>query len=91
MTTKATHLKAVTVLSVDSFLAAFRRFTARRGLCTGLYSDCGTNFMGANKELQVLYYRYKTSLPENLAENLANQGTTWHFIPPASRSITCGA
>ncbi|XP_065361949.1 uncharacterized protein LOC135955527 [Calliphora vicina] len=84
MCTKAIHLEAVTSLNVDAFLAAFRRFTARRGLCTDLYSDCGTNFVGANKELQVLYHRNKASLPEHLAETLANQGTKWHFIPPAS-------
>lgn len=84
MCTKALHLEAVTSLNVDAFLAAFPRFTARRGLCTDLYSDCGTNFVGANKELQVLYQRNKSSLPEHLAETLANQGTTWHFIPPAS-------
>lgn len=84
MCTKAVHLEAVISLNVDSFLAAFRRFTARRGICTDLYSDCRTNFIGANKELQVLYQRNKSSLPEHLMENLANQGTTWHFIPPAS-------
>lgn len=84
MCTKAIHLEAVTSLNVDSFLAAFRRFISRRGLCSDLYSDCGTNFVGANKELQVLYQRNKSSLPEHLVETLANQGTTWHFIPPAS-------
>lgn len=84
MCTKAIHLEAVTSLNVESFLAAFRRFISRRGLCTDLYSDCGTNFVGANKELQVLYQRNRSSLPEYLVENLANQGTTWHFIPPAS-------
>lgn len=84
MCTKAIHLEAVTSLNVDAFLAAFRRFTARRGMCTDLYSDCGTNFVGANKELQIMYQRNKASLPENLVEYLANQGTKWHFIPPAS-------
>ncbi|XP_075163287.1 uncharacterized protein LOC142235924 [Haematobia irritans] len=84
MCTKAIHLEGVTSLNVDSFIAAFRRFTSRRGQCTDLYSDCGTNFVGANKELQVLYQRNKSSLPEYLVETLANQGTTWHFIPPAS-------
>lgn len=84
MCTKALHLEAVTSLNVDAFIAAFRRFTARRGMCTDLYSDCGTNFVGANKTLQVIYQRNKASLPEHLEETLANQGTTWHFIPPAS-------
>lgn len=65
-------------------MAAFRRFTARRGLSTDLYTYCGTNFVGANKELHVLYQRNKASLPEHLIETLANKGTKWHFVPPAT-------
>ncbi|XP_059223359.1 uncharacterized protein LOC131997084 [Stomoxys calcitrans] len=71
-------------LTTDDFLAAFKRFTSRRGPCTDLYSDCGTTFIGASKELQILYHRSKASLPEHLVEGLNNSGTQWHFIPPAS-------
>ncbi|XP_065356376.1 uncharacterized protein LOC135950776 [Calliphora vicina] len=84
MVTKALHLEAVTSLSTDAFMAAFRRFVSRRGVCTDLYSDCGTNFIGASKELQILYNRNKSSIPKEMLENLASNGTTWHFIPPAS-------
>ncbi|XP_061389704.1 uncharacterized protein LOC133324895, partial [Musca vetustissima] len=84
MVTKALHLEAVTSLSTDAFIAAFRRFTSRRGMCSDLYSDCGTNFVGSNKELKVLQRRSIESLPEDLANLLANNGTNWHFIPPAS-------
>ncbi|XP_073827784.1 uncharacterized protein [Musca autumnalis] len=84
MVTKALHLEAVTSLSTDAFIAAFRRFTSRRGLCSNLYSGCGTNFIGSNKELKILQRRSTESLPEDLATLLADNGTTWHFIPPAS-------
>jgi len=84
MVTKAIHLEAVPDLSTNEFLMAFRRFTARRGHCAHLYSDCGTNFVGASKELQIIYNRSKASLPETLMEQLANCGTEWHFIPPAA-------
>lgn len=84
MVTKAIHLEAVTDLTTNAFLSAFRRFVSRRGACTDLYSDCGTNFVGASRELQVLYHKAKKSLPEELLHSLSLNGTDWHFIPPAS-------
>ncbi|XP_018404101.1 PREDICTED: uncharacterized protein LOC108780784 [Cyphomyrmex costatus] len=53
--TKAVHLEAVTDLTTEAFLAALRRFTSRRGLCTTLYSDNATNFVGAARELKEIY------------------------------------
>ncbi|XP_036347149.1 uncharacterized protein LOC118756495 [Rhagoletis pomonella] len=84
MCTKAIHLEVVSSLNTDAFIAAFRRFISRRGRCSDLYSDCGTTFVGANKELKISFQQQKASLPEHLAAALANEGTTWHFIPPAS-------
>lgn len=84
MVSKALHLEAVSDMTANSFLAAFRRFVARRGICTDIYSDCGTHFVGASKEPKLLLHKSKLSLPKDLADNLANAGTHWHFIPPAS-------
>ncbi|XP_055912671.1 uncharacterized protein LOC129946466 [Eupeodes corollae] len=83
LTTKAIHLEVVSDLTTQTFLAAFRRFTARRGICKQIYSDCGTNFVGANTELNKMLKDAQHDFKE-IAENLANQGTEWHFIPPAS-------
>ncbi|XP_065356009.1 uncharacterized protein LOC135950390 [Calliphora vicina] len=82
--TKAVHLEAVSDLSTNSFLAAFRRFVSRRGACTDICSDCGTNFVGASKELKILYNRNSKSLPDDLRQALSLNCTNWHFIPPAS-------
>jgi len=54
LSTKAIHLELVTDLTSAGFLAAFRRFSGRRGHISDLYSDNGTNFIGAKTELAEL-------------------------------------
>ncbi|GFT74785.1 integrase catalytic domain-containing protein [Trichonephila clavipes] len=44
---KAVHIEAVGDLTTDSFIAALRRFSARRGALHHIYSDNETNFVGA--------------------------------------------
>ncbi|XP_055840517.1 uncharacterized protein LOC129908191 [Episyrphus balteatus] len=83
LATKAIHLEVVSDLTTQAFLAAFRRFTARRGSCQHVYSDSGTNFVGANNELAKMLNEAKHDFKE-IATTLANYGTNWHFIPPAS-------
>lgn len=82
MVSRAIHLEAVSDLTSKGFLAAFRRFTSRRGHCQDLFSDNGTNFVGADKLLREMFDKAKSSLPDEIAQMLANEGTTWHFIPP---------
>lgn len=82
LSVKAIHLELVTDLTSTGFIAAYRRFTARRGLCSDIYSDCGTNFIGAAKMLKQEFDLYK--IEQEMAESLANDGCHWHFIPPGS-------
>ncbi|XP_044759246.1 uncharacterized protein LOC123316981 [Coccinella septempunctata] len=79
----AVHLEVVSDYSTDSFLAAFRRFTARRGICHTLYSDCGTTFIGADTALKELFTK-ASSQNQTLSNLLLNEGTTWCFNPPAA-------
>ncbi|XP_071632822.1 uncharacterized protein [Temnothorax longispinosus] len=72
-TVKAVHLEVAFSLSTDSFLAALRRFVARRGRCSLLYSDCGTKFVGAARELESHM---------NLAAE--REKIKWSFNPPSA-------
>ncbi|XP_039315422.1 uncharacterized protein LOC105198944 [Solenopsis invicta] len=81
--TSAVHLELVTDYSAETFIAAFKRFTARRGICSTLSSDCGTTLKGADAELQRLFIK-TTQESEKLATLLANDGTQWNFNPPAA-------
>lgn len=80
LSTKALHLEIVSDLSTDSFLAAIRRFTARRGKPRNLYSDNGTTFVGASNELLELGKFLHNEL-ETLNLKTDEMGVHWHFIP----------
>ncbi|XP_011313614.1 uncharacterized protein [Fopius arisanus] len=83
MTTSAVHLEIVSDYSSDGFMAAYHRFVARRGLCRNLFSDCGTNFLGANKEIKKLFSMASKESGQ-LAHLLLNDGTRWSFNPPGA-------
>lgn len=84
MATKAIHIELASDLSSKSFLAAFKRFVSRRGFCSDIYSDNGTNFVGANRELKSMFEKTMTDISTTSAEILAIKGTKWHFIPANS-------
>ncbi|GFT13515.1 integrase catalytic domain-containing protein [Trichonephila clavipes] len=85
LATKAVHIEAVGDLTTDSFIAALRRFSARRGAPRHIYSDNGTNFVGARRKLDKIRKLW-LSLPTNEAISyyLSKSSVDWHFIPPSS-------
>ncbi|XP_055585295.1 uncharacterized protein LOC129738138 [Uranotaenia lowii] len=85
MVTKAVHLELVTDLSTEKFIQALRRFVGRRGKCTDLYSDNGTNFVGARNQLNELFSLLKSPKHrEDLTRECSNVGISWHFNPPSA-------
>lgn len=78
--TKAMHLEIVSDLTTECFLAALRRFMARRGKCSHIHSDQGTTFVGANNELQNFLRHHE----EDFTNALVSEGVIWKFIPPRS-------
>jgi hypothetical protein len=80
--TKAIHIEVVTSLATEAFLAALRRFIARRGKPRTIYSDNGTNFQGAANQLHGIYKMPQSSSQmEGIQDFLANEGCDWQFIP----------
>jgi hypothetical protein len=85
MATKAIHLELVSDLSTAAFLAALQRFISRRGCPSNLYSDGGTNFVGAKSELARLRALLESSSHEEAVNHLlTSKGTSFHFNPPAA-------
>lgn len=86
LVTKAVHIKIVSDLTTEAFLACLKTFFPRRGKSSDLYSDNGTNFKGANSEIKEVYdFLNDTKINNEIAQYFANNdGVNCHFIPPRS-------
>ena len=79
MTVRAAHLEVLHTLSTDSFISALRRFVARRGNVGHIYSDNGTNFVGAEKVLKESIRKWNQ---RQISEFLVQKEVDWHFNTP---------
>lgn len=86
MASGAAHLELVGDLSTQKFILALRRMMARRGICSDIYCDQGTNFQGAKNELPRLYFEAQAKRSHEIADLLANDGIKFHFNPPSAPS-----
>lgn len=84
LTTRAVHLELAANLSSDSMILALRRMAARRGMPKTIFSDNGTNFVGANKELQEAIRGLNH---EALVEEAESRGVRWKFIAPGAPNM----
>ena len=82
MCTRAVHLELVSSLSTDAFLAALKRFVSRRGLPTTIYSDNGTNFVGANRDIQVAISSQANR--DSIQSYTTQRQVKWKFSPVQS-------
>ncbi|XP_062713451.1 uncharacterized protein LOC134290347 [Aedes albopictus] len=82
--TRAVHIELVSDLSTPAFLAALRRFVARRGRMKEIHSDNGTAFKGAANELRRIYEMLKSNEADRkqVLDWCAENEIVWRFIPP---------
>ncbi|XP_029155184.1 uncharacterized protein LOC114928270 [Nylanderia fulva] len=83
LASRAVHLDVASDYSADAFIAALRRFISRRGVCITLYSDCGTNCVGADRQLSALFSAASAD-GRRIASFAAQEKIQWHFNPPAA-------
>ena len=92
MASRAIHTELVNTLSSEGFLMAYQRFTAIRGHPRKIWSDPGTNFIGARPVLLELYTFLDNLDRATLEENAAKNGTEWMWkIHPADSPHRNGA
>ncbi|XP_062715835.1 uncharacterized protein LOC134291729 [Aedes albopictus] len=73
---RTVHVEVAHNLTTDSCIKCIRRFICRRGAPAEIYSDNGTNFLGAAKLLQ--------DQVEQLAVTFTGTTTKWVFNPPGT-------
>ncbi len=79
---KAVHIELVSDLTSESFIACLRRFIARRGKPTLMWSDHGTNFVGVARQIKELYdFLSQTKTSELVSDFCTTQKIKWEFIP----------
>uniref|UniRef100_A0A182XPU1 Integrase catalytic domain-containing protein n=1 Tax=Anopheles quadriannulatus TaxID=34691 RepID=A0A182XPU1_ANOQN len=77
LTTRAVHIEIATNMSTDAFVMCLKNMQHRREKISCMYSDNGTNFVGADNELR----RFR--------ERRASNGIDWAFNPPGSPHFGC--
>ena len=81
LTTRAVHLEVAHSLTADSFVAAFQRFSGRRGTPEKVYSDNGTNLVKGDRELRKSIQQWNRS---RIEQHMTQQEIEWHFNPPCA-------
>ena len=76
LNSRAVHLGVATSLETDCFINIFRRFINRRGLPKCIYSDNGSNFVGAEREITTAIEDWNQ---KQIHDELLQKGCQWVF------------
>ena len=78
LTTRAIDIELVPSMDTRSCVMAIERFIFRRGTPSIIWSDNGTNFVGAEKELLLCIKNWNAEAPLSLV----HKGIKWKYNPP---------
>ena len=78
---RAVHIEAVFGYDISNFLMALSRFASLCGWPAKIYSDPGSQLVGAERELKEAWQRIDR---ESLQRDSAQNGSTWVFGPADS-------
>ena len=81
LTTRAVHLEMAYDMSTDGFINVLRRFMSRRGPILHLYSDNGSNFIGAERLLRESLHDWNQN---QLHTFFLQKDIQWSFNPPSA-------
>lgn len=78
LSSRTVYIELIDTMETAKCINALRQFFALRGLAKQLLSDCGTNYIGASKELE---------MNKIVQKYLTVQGCSWKFRPPRASHV----
>ncbi|XP_075163374.1 uncharacterized protein LOC142236009 [Haematobia irritans] len=81
LTIRAVRIEVAHSLTTDSCILAIRNFMSRRGIPREFYSDNGTNFIGAERELREALADVNK---DELVKAFTSSTCKWNFNPPGA-------
>ena len=87
MSSRAVHIEVACTLDGDSCINAIRRFIARRGPVRFMYSDNGTNFVAANRELTASKMGFEWKF---IPPTASHMGGTWERMVGTVKKVLMG-
>lgn len=79
LVTRAVHIDLVTDMTAAAFIMCYERFVAARGHCEKFFSDNGTPFIGANKQIRAAFKQWYCKENKDI---LCKKNTEWKFQKP---------
>ena len=79
LTSRAIHIEVLDSMDTSSFVNALQRFISRRGFPKLIWSDNGSNFVGAERELRESLQEWNQQTIDGF---LSQRGVQWRFNPP---------
>ena len=79
---QAIHIEVTFNLDADSFVLALIRLVVRCGKVRSVYSDIGSNFIGAERELKKAYSEMNDNKIQSFMESIGRDWIKWHKNPP---------
>ena len=80
----AVHIEVTISLDIDSFMQALRRMIARRGNIRTIYSDNGSNFIGAENELKRTFEEMDDKKIQIFMQEFGGDWIEWKQNPPVA-------
>ena len=87
MNSRAVHIEVTHSLDTDSFILALRRMIARRGNVRTIYSDNGSNFIGAENDMKKALEEMDDKKTQALVQEFGGDWIKWKRSPPVANHM----